>query len=110
MGKKIFVGGVSWNTDDNSLREAFSAFGTVEEARVITDRETGRSRGFAFVTMSEESEAAEAIAQMDGASLDGRNIRCNEANERGGGGRGGYRSGGGSGYRGGGGGGGGSRY
>ena len=63
---KLFVGGLSWNTDDNSLQAAFSAHGTVEEAKVIIDRETGRSRGFGFVTMSQQSEAADAIAARDG--------------------------------------------
>tara|TARA_B100000530_G_C15761386_1_gene409734 strand:- start:229 stop:543 length:315 start_codon:yes stop_codon:yes gene_type:complete len=100
MGNKLFVGGISWNTDDNSLKAAFEAYGSVEEAKVITDRETGRSRGFGFVTMSSDSEAADAIAGLDGQELDGRTVRVNEAQERqrrDGGGGGGRRGGGGGG-------------
>jgi len=91
MGNKLFVGGISWNTDDSSLKAAFEAYGAVEEAKVITDRETGRSRGFGFVTMSSDAEAAAAIAGLDGQELDGRVVKVNEAQERqrrdGGGGR-----------------------
>jgi len=83
MGTKLFVGGLSWNTSDEALREAFSAFGTVNEAKVINDRDTGRSRGFGFVTMSASAEAQTAIAKMNGAALDGRTIRVNEAEEKG---------------------------
>lgn len=98
MSKKLFVGSLSWNTNDEGLRESFSQFGEVLDAKVITDRETGRSRGFGFVTL--ESGADEAIRVMNGAMLDGRNINVNEAREReGGGGRGGF--GGGRGGRGG---------
>ena len=64
MGTKLFVGGLSWNTSDEALRDAFSAFGTVSEAKVSSDRETGRSRGFGFVTMSAPAEAQEAIAKI----------------------------------------------
>ena len=77
--KKLFVGGLSWDTGDASLRQAFEAFGEVTDAKVITDRETGRSRGFGFVTLTDESAADQAIADMDGADLDGRTIRVNEA-------------------------------
>jgi RNA recognition motif-containing protein len=99
MGKKLFVGSLSWNTDDEGLQNAFSNFGDVTEAVVITDRETGRSRGFGFVTFSEDSSAEEAQAALDGTELDGRTIRVNEAHDRrrnggGGGGRGGYGGGG----------------
>ncbi|ACY15940.1 RNA recognition motif domain-containing protein [Haliangium ochraceum] len=104
MSNKIFVGGLSWDTDDSSLRAAFERFGAVTEAKVITDRDTGRSRGFGFVTFAESGQAAAAIEEMDGVELDGRNIRVNEAQERS---RGGGGGGGGGGYRGGGGGGGG---
>jgi cold-inducible RNA-binding protein len=109
MGKKLFVGGLSWNTTDESLLDAFSAFGEVTDAKVITDRETGRSRGFGFVTFAESDAASTAIAQMDGTDLDGRTIRVNEAEDRGprgggGGGGGGGGRGGGGGGRGGGGG------
>jgi cold-inducible RNA-binding protein len=112
MSNKLFVGGLSWNTTDEGLREAFSRFGEIIEAKVISDRETGRSRGFGFVTLADSAAAQNAIREMDGSSLDGRNIRVNEAqdNGRGGGGGGGGRGGGGGGGRfGGGGGGGGGR-
>ena len=104
MSKKLFVGGLSWGTTDASLQSAFEQFGEVTEAKVITDRETGRSRGFGFVTFVDAEAGTEAIAQMDGKELDGRAVRVNEAQEksRGGGRRGG--GGGGGGYGGGGGG------
>ena len=92
MGKKLFVGGLSWDTNDQSLMSAFSRFGEIEEAKVISDRETGRSRGFGFVTFVEANDAENAISEMDGTELDGRSIKVNEAQERaprGGGGRGG---------------------
>ncbi len=82
MSNKLFVGGLSWNTDDQGLNNAFSAFGRVVEAKVILDRDTGRSRGFGFVTMEDTTSAKTAIEQMNGASLDGRSIRVNEATER----------------------------
>jgi len=117
MSKKLFVGGLSWNTTDMLLRQAFEAFGPVMEAKVVLDRETGRSRGFGFVTFTDAAHAQQAMTELDGQSLDGRTIRVNEAQERapgdrgpgGGGGGGGYRGGGGGGggYAGGGGGGGG---
>jgi RNA recognition motif-containing protein len=92
MSKKLFVGGLSWDTRDEGLGEAFGAFGSVTEAKVIMDRETGRSRGFGFVTFDSDDDAESAMREMDGQSLDGRNIRVNEARERaprggGGGGR-----------------------
>ena len=94
MGNKLFVGGLSWDTDDNSLREAFLTYGDVTEAKVILDRDSGRSRGFGFVTMADSASAASAAAAMDGQSLDGRTIRVNEAEEKSrGGGRGGDRGG-----------------
>ena len=106
MSKKLFVGGLSWNTDDNGLRMAFEQHGEVTDAKVITDRDTGRSRGFGFVTFSEAGAADTAIEQMNGSELDGRTLNVNEAHERsrGGGGGGGRRGGGGGGYGGGGGG------
>jgi RNA recognition motif-containing protein len=108
MGNKLFVGSLAWATDSDGLRAAFEKFGEITDAVVILERDTGRSRGFGFVTFAEDSAAQDAIAGMDGQDLDGRNIRVNEAQERrggGGGGRGGYRGGGGGGgYRGGGGG------
>ena len=118
MSSKLFVGGLSWDTTDQSLAAAFSAFGTVTDAKVILDRDTGRSRGFGFVTFDAPADAQKAIAEMDGAELDGRSVRVNEAEDKprrssgggggGGGGRGGYGGGGGGGgFDGGGGGGGG---
>jgi cold-inducible RNA-binding protein len=93
MAKKLFVGNLSWNTRDESLFEAFAQFGEVTDAKVITDRETGRSRGFGFVTFADEQAGQDAMSAMDGQELDGRPIRVNEAQERrnGGGFRGGDR-------------------
>lgn len=89
----IYVGNLSYSTTDDSLRGAFEQFGAVDSAKVIMDRETGRSRGFGFVEMSDDNAAREAIEKMNGADLDGRNLRVNEArpreNNRGGGGGGG---------------------
>jgi len=104
MSKKLFVGGLSWGTDDETLREGFEAYGNVLEAKVIMDRETGRSRGFGFVTFAEEADADAAISALDGQPFDGRNIRVNEAQDRPRG-RGGFRGGRGGGGGGGGGGG-----
>lgn len=89
---KLFVGNLSWNMDDVSLREAFEQFGEVEDARVITDRDTGRSRGFGFVTYHNQDDAHNAIESMNGKELDGRTLNVNQAREResrggGGGGR-----------------------
>jgi cold-inducible RNA-binding protein len=86
---RLFVGNLSWNTDDQSLGTAFERFGTVTDAKVITDRDTGRSRGFGFITFEKGEDAQEAIKGMEGVDIDGRAIRVNEANERGGGSRGG---------------------
>jgi RNA recognition motif-containing protein len=91
MSMKLFVGGLSWDTTDDSLRQAFSAHGSVIEARVMTDRETGRSRGFGFVGFLNPGEGASAQQAMDGSSLDGRTIRVNEAEDKAGGPRGGAR-------------------
>ena len=82
MNKKLFIGGLSWGIDSDSLRDAFSRFGAIEDARVITDRETGRSRGFGFVTFEEAAAATDAISEMDGQELDGRNIKVTEAQEK----------------------------
>lgn len=98
MSSKLFVGGLSWDTDDHSLAAAFAPLGTIIEAKVITDRDTGRSRGFGFVTFDAPADAQKAIAEMDGTELDGRTIRVNEAEDKqrgGGGGRGGRGRGGG---------------
>lgn len=80
--KKLFVGGISWSTDDEELRRHFAAYGTVVDARVIYDRETGRSRGFGFVTFEEEADAERAKEALDGSEHMGRTIRVNEAEER----------------------------
>ncbi len=84
MAKKLFIGGLSWGTVDASLREAFEVFGEVSEARVVTDRETGRSRGFGFVTMAEDEDGDKAIAALDGKPLEGRAVKVSEALDRGG--------------------------
>ncbi len=83
MAKKLFVGGLSWGTTDEELRKAFVAHGEITEAKVITDRDTGRSRGFGFVTFVRDEDAKAAISKMHGTSLDGRNITVNEAQEKG---------------------------
>jgi len=82
MSTKLYVGNLSWDTNDLGLRETFEAFGEVSDAVVISDRETGRSRGVGFVTFVDDEPAREAITKMDGAALDGRNIKVNEARER----------------------------
>ena len=89
MGKKLFVGGLAWETTSEGLNAAFAQYGTVAEAVVINDRETGKSRGFGFVTFANEADAASAISGMNGRELDGRTVNVNEAKERdrGGGGR-----------------------
>ena len=94
MAKKLFVGGLSWDTSDVGLKEAFERFGEISEAKVITDRDTGRSRGFGFVSFNDDDAATRAMDEMNGTELDGRNIRVNEAHDRprdGGGGRFGRR-------------------
>src|ERR1043165_2424111 len=95
MNNKLFVGNLSFDTSETSLQELFSAHGVVEDINLVTDRVTGRPRGFAFVTMSTPEEAQKAISAMNGASLDGRNLTVNEARPReerpGGGGGGGGR-------------------
>ena len=105
MNTRLYVGNLSFNTNADGVRTSFQEFGTVSDVHLVTDRETGRSRGFAFVTMGTPEEAAKAIEGMDGRTLDGRPLRVNEAEARqprgggGGGGGGGYRGGGGGGYR-----------
>ena len=97
MSNKLFVGGLSWGTDNDGLRTAFEAHGEVTDAVVISDRDTGRSRGFGFVTFANSNDAQTAIGAMDGTELDGRTVNVNVAQERGGGGGGGRRGGGGGG-------------
>jgi hypothetical protein len=121
MGNKLYVGNLSYNIRDDDLQQAFAQYGTVSSAKVMMDRDTGRSKGFGFVEMGSDPEAQAAINGMNGQALDGRAIVVNEARPReerpggygnrggyGGGGSGGYggggRSGGGGGYGGGGGG------
>lgn len=109
MGKKLYVGNLPYSATDQSLTETFSQFGTVESSKIITDRDSGRSKGFGFVEMSTEAEAQDAIAKLNGMDIGGRPMTVSEAKpmaprEGGGGGRGGF--GGGGGRRGGGGGGG----
>ena len=110
MSSKLFVGNLSFNTTENDLNDAFAAYGTVEETNLMMDRETGRPRGFGFVTMSSPEEAQKAIEALNGKEVDGRALTVNVARPReerapGGGGGGGRRGG----YGGGGGGGGGGR-
>ncbi|HEX8981679.1 MAG TPA: RNA-binding protein [Ktedonobacterales bacterium] len=103
MGTRIYVGNLPYSTDDSQLHQLFTAYGTVVDARVITDRTTGQSKGFGFVEMSSEDEARSAIAGLNGTMMGNRALRLDEAAERpagGGGGRsgggyGGGRSGGG---------------
>ncbi len=96
MQRKLYVGSLSWNTDSAGLEQAFSTYGEIEEAKVITDRDTGRSRGFGFVTFANEEDADKAL-EMDGQDLDGRTLKVSIARERqqsprgGGGGGGGGR-------------------
>ncbi|HVU50271.1 MAG TPA: RNA-binding protein [Polyangia bacterium] len=126
MGNRLYVGNLPYSVTELDLRDLFSPMGTVTEAKIVTDRETGRPRGFGFVEMSNEAEAKKAIAELDGRDVGGRPVAVKEAEERrgggggggggggrgfggGGGGRGGYGGGGGGGGYGGGGGGGGRR-
>ncbi|KAK3027129.1 hypothetical protein RJ639_042423, partial [Escallonia herrerae] len=96
---RCFVGGLAWATTDRTLEDAFSQYGEVIDSKIVNDRETGRSRGFGFVTFKDEQSLRDAIEGMNGQDLDGRNITVNEAQSRGGGGGGGggFRSGGGGG-------------
>lgn len=114
MAKKVFVGGLNFNTTDERIREVFGGAGSVQSVVVPTDRETGRKRGFAFVEFATDEEAAAAIEKFNGFELEGRTLRVNAAEERapraggfsrpgggrpsGGGGGGGYSGGGGGGY------------
>jgi len=101
---RLYVGNLAFHTTEDSLLAAFTKFGEVSDVKLVIDRETGRSRGFAFITMSTPEAAAKAISEMDGQQLDGRPLRVNEAEARpprAGGGGGGPRGGGGGGYGGG---------
>src|SRR6476661_3579101 len=113
MGKKLYVGNLPFSATDQILSDTFAQCGTVESAKIITDRDTGRSKGFGFVEMSTEAEAADAISKFNGADYDGRALTVNEARPMapregggfggggGGGGRGGNRGGFGGGFGGG---------
>jgi RNA recognition motif-containing protein len=111
MGTKLYVGNLPFNTTENELQELFAQAGTVQEVMLMQDKFTGKSRGFAFVTMASDQDAQNAVAKMNGQTIEGRALTVNEARPResrppGGGGGGGGRGGGGGGYGGGGGGGG----
>lgn len=82
MGRRLYVGNLSYHTDEPGLRAAFASFGELRECKVITDRETGRAKGFGFVEYREPADAAKAMNAMDGADLDGRNLRVNLAEDR----------------------------
>jgi RNA recognition motif-containing protein len=101
--KNIFVGNLDFSATDSTIRALFERFGTVDRVSVVTDRDTGRSRGFAFVEMSDSAQADQAIAALNGTELDGRALNVNEARPKpqggGGGGRGGFGGGGGGGRR-----------
>src|ERR1700719_5397602 len=111
MGTKLYVGNLSFNTTENELQELFSQAGAVQEVTLMQDKFTGKSRGFAFVTMGSEQDAQNAIAKINGQTVEGRSLTWNEAGPReprppgggggGGGGRGGYGGGGGGSYGGG---------
>ncbi len=111
MAKRLYVGNLKYTVTSEQLQELFEQYGAVSSAQVLSDRETGRSRGFGFVEMSNDDEATAAIESLDGQDFDGRRLTVNEARPRtpggggggGAGGGGGYRGGGGGGYRGGGG-------
>ncbi len=105
MGQRLYVGNLSFNTTADTLRAEFSAHGEVTDVHLVMDRDTGRARGFGFVTMGSPDAAQKAIQAMNGAVVDGRPLKVNEAEERqnrggGGGGGGGGRRGGGGGHRG----------
>lgn len=94
---KVFVGSLSWNTREEDLRDFFSQIGEIQEVKIVTDRETGRARGFGFVTFTNPEDANTAVERLDGSELDGRTLKVNMAQERrrdGAGGGSGSRSGG----------------
>lgn len=101
MGKKIYVGNLPFSSSEDELRALFTRHGSVDSVSVVTDRETGRPRGFAFVEMADANAAADAIKALDGTQLGGRALRVNEAQDRRAGGGGGGYGGGGGGFRGG---------
>jgi RNA recognition motif-containing protein len=82
MGKKIFVGGLKWGMDSNSLRTEFERFGQIEEATVVRDRDTGRSKGFGFVTFTDDNCAQQAVNEMNGKEIDGRVVKVDFAQDK----------------------------
>lgn len=78
---RLYIGNLSWGTSEEILRDTFSEFGELDDVKVVTDRETGRSRGFGFITFSDKNDALDAIEKMDGTELDGRPLKVNEARE-----------------------------
>ena len=97
MANRLYVGNLSFSSNDQTLRDAFSVHGEVVDVHVVSDRMTGQSRGFGFVTMGSQQQAQDAMSAMSGADLDGRTLKVNEAEERSSGGGGGSRAGGGGG-------------
>lgn len=100
----IYVGNLNYSTEEDAVKSLFEQYGEVSSVKLITDRETGRKKGFGFVEMANDSDGQRAIEELDSKEIDGRNLRVNEAKEResrggGGGGRGGFRGGGGGGNR-----------
>jgi len=79
MSKKLFIGGLNFKTSEDGLRMAFEAIGAIEEVKIVTDYETGRSKGFGFVTFADPAHASEAISQFDGQEVDGRRVKVSEA-------------------------------
>lgn len=104
MNNKLYVGNISFQADENTLEQAFGEFGTVKSVKIITDRDTGRSKGFGFVEMETEDEAADCVSKLDGQDIAGRPVRVNIAKPREDNRGGGSRGGAGGGNRGGGGG------
>ncbi len=96
MGRKLYVGNLPYSATEQSLREAFAASGTVDSVSLITDRDSGQSKGFGFVEMATDAEAQAATQAMNGQTLDGRQIKVNEAKPKGSGGGGGGGGGGGA--------------
>ncbi|MBW0435448.1 RNA recognition motif domain-containing protein [Leptospira yasudae] len=82
MSSKLFVGGLSWSTTDQTLRQVFEAHGAIQEANIVVDRETGRSRGFGFVTFIDSNSAKAAVSELNGKDVDGRNIVVSVAEDR----------------------------
>ena len=91
MSNKIYVGNLPWSATEQELRSLFEPHGSVDSVNIITDRDTGRARGFAFVEMGDSSSAANAIRTLDGSDMGGRPLRVNEAQDKRSGGGGGYR-------------------